>query len=149
MKFNWEKGVVLAFVAFMLFIVYFLVKATVDETYNHELVTNDYYKQEIEYQNVIDITQKTKNQAMQVAISIEKNKGIYFIFPEQIQGILKEGTIYFYRPSDTKLDFQLPISLENNKIFVPNNILKKGRWNIDLDYKVRNQVYKTSFKITY
>ena len=142
-------GIVVAILAFVLFIVYFLVKATIDKTYNHELVTEDYYKKEIEYQTTIDREEKTQKENMQVAIFYEKGRGVIFTFPEKISEKQIQGSVNFYRPSNEKLDFVLPILLQNNKMTISDEKLIEGRWNINIEYKVDNQEYTTSFKIEY
>ena len=58
MKFNWGTGIVLAFIGFISFIMYFVVNMNTDKKLDHDLVTEDYYKQELKYQNDID---KEKN----------------------------------------------------------------------------------------
>ncbi|GIZ16613.1 cytochrome Cbb3 oxidase maturation protein CcoH [Capnocytophaga catalasegens] len=149
MKFNWGTGIVVAILAFILFIVYFLVKATTDKTYNHELVTEDYYKKEIEYQKTINKEEKTRKENMQVAIFYEKGKGIILTFPEKTTQKQVHGNVILYRPSNEKLDFTLPISLQNNKMHIADEKLVAGRWNINIEYIVDNQEYTTSFKIEY
>ena len=54
MKFNWGTGIVLAFAAFIVFILYFVVLSTRDPASNHDLVTEDYYKKELKYQEDLD-----------------------------------------------------------------------------------------------
>ncbi len=58
MKFNWGTGIVLAFIGFIGFIMYFIVSMHTDTKYDHDLVTEDYYKQELEFQNDIDKQKK-------------------------------------------------------------------------------------------
>ena len=58
MKFNWGTGIVLAFIAFISFIMYFVISMNTDKSLDHDLVNEDYYKQELEFQNDID---KEKN----------------------------------------------------------------------------------------
>jgi hypothetical protein len=54
MKFNWGTGIVLAFIGFISFIMYFIIIMMTDNTYDHDLVTENYYKQELEFQNDIN-----------------------------------------------------------------------------------------------
>ena len=58
MKFNWGTGIVLAFIGFISFILYFVITMSTNKKYDHDLVTDDYYKQELEYQSDIN---KEKN----------------------------------------------------------------------------------------
>ena len=49
-KINWGTGIVIAFVLFISFILYFVIKTSTDTTYEYDLVAKDYYKDELEYQ---------------------------------------------------------------------------------------------------
>ena len=58
MKFNWGTGIVLAFVAFITFILYFVVLSFRDPASNHDLVTDDYYQKELKYQDDLDAAKR-------------------------------------------------------------------------------------------
>lgn len=151
MKFNWGMGIVVAMVAFMAFIVYFLIKATADTNYNHEFVTENYYEKELEYEKKSRLENITKQKGMQVAINYEKNKGVWLVFPpkEKIGNIT--GVVSFYRPNNQKLDFEQPIQVdENHRMHISPERLVDGRWDISVEYNsVDNQKYITTFKISY
>ena len=57
MRINWGTGIVLAFIAFISFIMYFVIQMNTDDRADHELVTTDYYKKELAYQQEIDAEQ--------------------------------------------------------------------------------------------
>ena len=54
MKINWGTGIVLAFIGFITFILYFVFRMSTDDRANHDLVTEEYYKKELSYQQEID-----------------------------------------------------------------------------------------------
>ena len=58
MKINWGTGIVLAFIGFIAFIMYFVVSMSTGDKYDHDLVVEDYYKAELEYQKDIDKEKK-------------------------------------------------------------------------------------------
>ena len=72
MKFNWGTGIVLSFVAFIIFILYFVYLASTDNKADHDLVTKEYYKEELNYQKEID----AGNNAQPYAASIKMVKSI-------------------------------------------------------------------------
>lgn len=153
MKFSWGKGIVLAIVAFMAFIVYFLVKATTDTSYNHEFVTENYYEKELEAPKRAQIEDFTRQKAMEVAIRYQNPDGITFTFPDLQKAPSIKGKISFYRPSNQKLDFELPIEVDaQQQMHIPHQKLVSGRWNITIEYTsgADNQTYITTFdKIKY
>ncbi|WP_371877551.1 FixH family protein [Aquimarina sp. Aq78] len=60
MKINWGTAIVLVFIGFISFILYFVVKMNINSDYEHDLVTEDYYKQELAFQNEINAEKNSK-----------------------------------------------------------------------------------------
>ena len=82
MKINWGTGIVLAFIGFISFILYFVVRMSTDDSANHDLVTEEYYKKELSYQQEIDAS-KTATE-MDANLKVEKtDKGLVVYFPER------------------------------------------------------------------
>ena len=69
MKLSWGTGILLAILAFVGFIMYFFVITLVDKQYDHELVTENYYAQELDFQKDIDAQKQTLDAHMQVELS--------------------------------------------------------------------------------
>ena len=153
MKLSWGTGILLAILAFVGFIMYFFVITLVDKQYDHELVTENYYAQELDFQKDIDAQKQTLDAHMQVELSYTKGakEGIRFDFPSEVAGKSVVGVISFYRPSDSKKDFTLPItSLDNCSLIVPADLLTEGRWNIRVEYSFEGKNYLTLFdKVNY
>ncbi len=143
MKFNWGTGIVLAFIGFISFIMYFVVNMNTDKKLDHDLVTEDYYKQELKYQNDID---KEKNaKTLTTNLKWEKTEnGMLISFPENLEPSNISGKVFLYRPSNKQLDFETTISLSNHNLLIPDKRLLDGRWNIKIDwsYKDTNYLYK-------
>ena len=82
MKINWGTGIVLAFIGFIGFILYFVVRMSTDDRANHDLVTEEYYKKELTYQKQIDAS-KTATE-MGANLTVEKtDEGLVISFPER------------------------------------------------------------------
>ena len=47
MKLNWGTGIVIAMISFMIFILTFVYRSVVMDEYQHELVSEDYYGDEL------------------------------------------------------------------------------------------------------
>lgn len=148
MKFNWGTGIILAFIGFIGFILYFVISMNVNQKYDHDLVTEDYYKQELEYQNDIDkeINAKTLKQNLNWKKTTE---GISIQFPKEIDIKNISGKVFLYRPSNKQLDFEIPISLSNHNLLIPDNRLLDGRWNIKIDWEYNKKSYLYKKEITY
>ncbi|WP_371877580.1 FixH family protein [Aquimarina sp. Aq78] len=55
----------------------------------------------------------------------------------------------FYRPSNKKLDFEIPISLSTSELIIEDKNLLEGRWNITIDWKYGNTSYLFKKSFTY
>lgn len=147
MKINWGTGIVLAFVAFISFIVFFVVKMHTTTQANHELVTEDYYKVELNYQKEIDAQKNAKSLSEEIQFK-KTTEGLLLTFPEEINE-KTEGVISLYRPSNKHLDFTLPLRISNSYLLIPDKSLLGGRWDIKVSWEENGKDYLHKEKITY
>lgn len=148
MKLNWGTGIVIAFTLFIGFILFFVVKMTTDHKANHDLVTEEYYYDELNYQEQINAQQNAHTLTDQVVIS--KNKeGITIAFPYIKESDISNGTVSLYRPSNRQLDIDFPMSLSNSHMLIPDNRLLGGRWDIKIAWRMNNKNYLVKESITY
>ena len=133
MKINWGTGIVIAFGLFMTFILFFVFKVQSDSKYDNELVVEEYYKQELKFENQMEKEQNASNMTEKIIIntSIE---GINITFPTDLDLTLIKGKVSLYRPSNKKLDFEVPISLTGSHLLIPKSTLVDGRWDISIDW---------------
>ena len=143
MKFNWGTGIVLAFIGFISFIMYFIITMNVDEDFEHQLVSEEYYKDELAYQNDIDKLNNSKTLTENISY-IKTDEGLKITFPENIDYKKITGKLFLYRPSNKQLDFETTISLSKSYLLIPDKRLVDGRWNIKVDwqYNGNNYLYK-------
>jgi len=148
MKINWGTGIVLAFIGFIAFIMYFVINMSVNEKYDGDLVTDDYYKEELKYQISID---KEKNaKSLKADLKWHKTEqGLIIDFPKDMDETKIIGKVFLYRPSNKQLDFEIPISLSNHNLLIPDNRLLDGRWNIYVDWKYLETAYLFKQEIVY
>lgn len=138
MKLNWGYRVAIlycSFVAFMLFLVFR------SHSEDFSLVTKDYYKGAIEYQQQID---KMNNSAalpekLQIEFS-QENKTARFSFPKSMTEV--NGEILFYRPSDSKQDLKIIVQPDaENRQAVSFAGLQKGLWRVQVDWNTGGTGY--------
>lgn len=148
MKINWGTGIVLAFIGFIAFIMYFVVSMMTNDKYDHDLVTDDYYKQELEYQK--DIDKETNAKELAENISYKRTKeGLQINFPSDLEPENIKGKVFLYRPSNKQLDFETIISLSKSHLLIPDSSLVDGRWNIKVDWQYRGKSYLFKEAIIY
>jgi len=81
MKINWGTGIVIAFVCFMAFIMYFVIKVQTDHKYDNDLVVEDYYKHDAAFGSEMDKVQKAYDLNKRVTIKAS-NEQVTIQFPE-------------------------------------------------------------------
>lgn len=119
-----------------------------DDKYDHDLVVEDYYKQELQFQS--DIDKETNARKLATNISWKKTaEGIVITFPEQMDFEAIKGSVFLYRPSNKQLDFETPISLSDHNLLIPDKRLLDGRWNIKVDWTYKNAAYLYKKEILY
>ncbi len=148
MKFNWGTGIVLAFVAFIAFIMYFVVLSTRDPASNHDLVTEDYYRKELKYQEDLDAARNLEEFEGGVTATIT-DKGLEIEFPGFMDPEKIRGTVSLYRPSNKQLDFETPIQISNKHLLIPKSRLLDGRWDIRVYWTYEGKPYLYRSRMTY
>ena len=148
MKINWGTGIVIAFIAFISFIMYFVVNMNVNKKYDHDLVTEDYYKKELEFQNDIDKETNAKNLVENLSWQ-KTTEGLVITFPETLIKENITGKVFLYRPSNKQFDFETELSLSNHNLLIPDKRLLDGRWNIKVDWQYSGKSYLFKEAIIY
>lgn len=145
---NWGRGIVIAIICFIAFIMYFVVKMNADDKYDHDLVTDKYYEKELIYQKEIDAAKNAAKLGEDITVA-KTEKGLEIKFPSVFETDKIKGKVFLYRPSNKQLDFEIPILLSDNYLLVPDKRLLGGRWNItaDIDYDKKRYLFKK--EITY
>lgn len=130
---NWGWKIVIfysAFVAMILGMVFYFMGHKVD------LVADDYYKQEIEYQGQID--KMTNARSLNQPIDLEyltSDRMIRLRFPvEQIQTGIR-GKIHLYRPSDSSLDKLFEVKPDSSGVQnISVGSLNRGLWKVKISW---------------
>ena len=147
-KWNWGTGIVIAMALFMIFILQFVYRVTFMDEYNHQLVSEDYYKDELYYQEEIDKMNNASKLTENVTILNVEN-GIQINFPKEKNFSKITGIVTFQRLSNNKLDFTKSIELKNSTLFIPDSSLVSGRWDIKVDWQFNKEEYLTKKSIFY
>lgn len=142
MKFNWGTGIVFSFTLFMSFILYFVVKVQSNSKYDNELVVEEYYKYDAKFGDEMKRIQNAEDLINKPKISIESG-AIKIVFPEQFNPDNIKGKVSLYRPSNKKLDFEVPISLSDYTLLIPKKSLVGGRWDITINWNYDEKEYQS------
>ncbi len=148
MKFNWGTGIVIAFICFIGFIMFFIIKMNTDEKFEPELVSEEYYKDELAYQNEIDKLNNANTLSKNISYS-KTDEGLLIQFPKDFDATKITGNLFLYRPSNKQLDFDTTISLSKTNLLIPDKRLVDGRWNIKIDWQYNGKSYLFKESINY
>ena len=129
---NWGLRITLlylGFVALILTLVGLTMRQKVD------LVSKDYYQQELQYQQRIDRTANTSTLSAPPSCTIQ-GSNIVLTFPGELRGKEITGTILFFRPSDASKDRTVAISVDAaGTQAVPMAALSSGMYKMQLEWK--------------
>lgn len=126
---NWGKKIILAYAVFMAII---LTLVAMSMRHDVDLVAEDYYQQELKYQDVID----AENAAAQRPFSMNiTDTGLIIQLDSVSTASGFKGSASFLRPSDDKLDFQDELTTNNNgKTIIPLTKFSAGRYEATITW---------------
>ncbi len=147
-KFNWGHGLATAIAMFVIFISFFVYKTLADPNYNHALVSEEYYKEELHYQNEIDRLENANKLKQDIVIN-HTSKGLEFVFPSGFDYQKISGLLKLQRISNAELDFEKEIKLDSLTYLIPDNSLVGGYYNLKLNWEYDGIPYQLKQKISY
>ncbi len=101
-----------------------------------DLVADDYYKQEIEYQGQIDKMSNTRSLNKPIGVEYLSSERILRLqFPDQDNQTAIKGKIHFYRPSDSDLDKTFEVKPDAAGLqVISTGSMNKGLWKIKINW---------------
>ena len=139
---NWGHGLTLFFVGFVLFMSTLVVICMRQD--NIHLVTQNYYEEEIKYQDRIDKIANAADLGYKVFNYHVQDKTVGLNLPPNAVGVL-----HLFRPSDARLDRKFDVEIESGKAFTVNlSDLKPGYWRMKLTWEEGGKEYYLEERIT-
>lgn len=141
--FTYGHGIVLALSAFVLLMAWFMVRAIHNQ---EELVTNDYYAQELRYQDRIDQLERT---AALGSVAVDAHPGLLTItLPSNLLGAQVTGELYLMRPNDARFDHRQTVRADGEgRIVVDTRQLARGAYAMQLDWTANGEDYFTEQRL--
>jgi hypothetical protein len=138
MKWNWGWNIVAALVLFMTMIVVMVVKSVNTKV---DLVTQDYYADEIAYQDRID--KEANANALNGHFTWQRtDEGIALFFPDDFNARDFNGQVRLYRPSDKKLDRTFEVEgLQDQQYTISKENLIPGKWEVQVEGESEGKAY--------
>lgn len=138
MKLNWGTGIVVTIILFLIIsfaMIFHFMNQKVD------LVTDNYYEKTLTYQNQIDEADRSKEMDKEIRLEYLGNQ-LKIVFPDSIAKNMNEGEVYFYRPSDSNLDFKFPLQADkNNELVLDASKIDNGYWKVQMKWRMNKESY--------
>lgn len=138
MKLNWGTGIAIVLGLFAISMGYAVYKAVQQD---YQLVTTDYYAEELAYQHRIDQKKNAVKLASQPVLTWT-DKGLVIEFPAELQGQKVNAEVEMYCLINSEQDFT--ISEENWSVAdlaLPAAKFSKGRWTAKITLEDENTGY--------
>lgn len=135
---NWGQKLLVVFIVFatgMIYLVYRCMHVSTD------LVSREYYKDELKYQDIIDGTRTANTLSGRVQL-IQHNEVITVHLPSEMKNEKVSGTIWFYCAADANKDRHIPIATsEEAEQQLDKKILLPGIYTVKFDWISNNKHY--------
>lgn len=138
MKFTWGTGIFFFMAAFVLLMASFMIRAASNQ---EELVAENYYEQELAYQQQIDKLNRSAALGDDLRLTSTVD-GLLLQFPAWTSGRSVTGTVRLQRPSDQRADDLLDLVLDGDgHMFIPTALRMKGAYNVAVEWSVEGVSY--------
>ena len=139
---NWGHGLTVLIVSFVLFMVSLVVICMRQD--NIHLVTQNYYEEEIKYQQQIEKVANANDLDYKVFSYHANDRTVDIDLP-----VGAVGTLHLFRPSDARLDQKFQVEMDQGKsVSVDLGHLQQGYWKMMLTWKEGDKEYYLEEKIT-
>ncbi|MDP1763027.1 MAG: FixH family protein [Sediminibacterium sp.] len=134
---SWGNKLVVVFLLFA-GLMFTLVYKAVNTKF--ELVSKDYYQDELRYQDKIDGANNARKLS---GITITQDSALLSIeLPKEMKGTATEGDIWLYCGSDATKDRKLPLQADTlGRQMIRKNTLAKGSYLLKLTWKSGGNTY--------
>ena len=137
MKLSWGYKIMFVYIVFVAGMVFLVFKAS---SQKFDLVTKDYYDQELKYQQVID--QAANTSRLSTPVSIERKDGeLKISFPDEMKNKKKLIDFHLYYAADAKRDFRKSFELNENVSTQALPSGMKGMYELKLSWEAEGVKY--------
>ena len=145
MTFNWGHKLTLGFIAFAGMIIYMVVQSM---NTRYELVSNEYYKDELQYQQVIDGTSRA-NQLSSKASVTQQNDELVIQLPPEMQQKTITGSLWFYNATDSKKDKKMALQVNDHAAqAIDSRQFLPGNYTANISWASNNETYYSEVPVT-
>lgn len=135
----WPVSIIVFFVLAIIFIVTYTAWAM---RQREDLVSENYYEHEVRFQSHLDSMNRSQSLATQTVVTFEPVQQVIVITLPAAQMRGATGNIHLYRPSDARLDREVPLGLNPEGIQrLDSKKLPAGLWKVRVQWSSNGQEY--------
>jgi len=114
---------------------------------NSEMVTDNYYEEELKYQDVID-AKKRADELQEKPVYSQDKEGITITFPQDYNNSNTTVKFVMNRTDDQNLDVHKSVQLDARKSFlIPAQVLKMGNYTLRLSWTKDKTDYRLDYDV--
>jgi hypothetical protein len=144
-NFNWGHGVIIALASFMIFILSMMFLFPNGQK-NSEMVTDNYYEEELKYQDVID-AKKRADELKEKPVYSQNPAGIRITFPKDYNNSNTTVKFVLNRTDDQNLDVHKTVQLMPISLLIPAQVLKLGNYTLRLSWTKDKTDYRMDYDV--
>lgn len=136
-KFNWGTKIALLYIGFVCMILTLVIMAS---NVKFDLVTKDYYNQEMKFQDQIDAA--ANQNALSAPLQIqEAGDRVTISFPPEVAEKLKKINVNFMAMVHEGWDHKMEVSTLDNAIAVDRSLLRPTRYQVKVSWVCEGKNY--------
>ena len=137
MKMNWGYKILIVYLVFVMGMLALVYMSSME---NKDLVSENYYDEEIKYQHIIDESANTASLSSEPVINRTKNI-VNITFPAEFTNEKTEGDWVLYYAADKSKDVQGKLNVVNRKYSIELPDFATGTYQLKLNWRAAEKNY--------
>lgn len=130
MKINWGYTIVIIYSVFIIGILFMVYRSSIEKK---DLVSEDYYAEELKYQEIIDQSANTASLSNVIETEVKEDE-IQLTFPSEFNESIYKGTWKLYCAADRSKDVSGNCNIAGAKSTISYNATVKGLFQLQLTW---------------
>lgn len=145
MTISWGNKILLAIIVFVALMGTLVYKSL---NTNYELVSKEYYKEELDYQKIIEASNRTQALTSAASVSVN-NESVLVELPGEMRNKSITGSILFYCATDASKDrtIEMKVSADGQQA-IDKAALRPGHYTVKMNWVADGQSYYSEKAVT-
>lgn len=140
---NWGYKILFVYLAFITGILILVYKSSSQKV---DLVTENYYQQELKYEQKIDEAERAQSLSSPLRYEVNKNEIVIF-FPDEMKDKKITAQTLLYHAADERKDSVYTLETNSGKLTMVLPQTDKGLYELKMDWKVDTTKYYSEHKV--